>query len=63
METILTRKINHDLMSFLHINKLVTTPYRLQASGKIENQHNLFSIILGIYEKDKRRDWHVTLPY
>ena len=57
-------KVTKDLMSFLQINKLVTTPYHPQANGKIENRHKLFSNILGIYTKgDDRRDWHETLPY
>ena len=56
-------KVTKDLMSFLHINKLVTTPYHPQANGKIENRHKLFSNILGIYTKENRKDWHETLPY
>ena len=50
-------------MSFLQINKLLTTPYHPQANGKIENRHKLFSNILSIYTKENRRDWHETLPY
>ena len=56
-------KVTKDLMSFLQINKLVTTPYHPQAYGKIENRHKLFSNILSIYTKENGRDWHETLPY
>ena len=56
-------KVTKDLISFLQINKLVTTPYHPQANVKIENRHKLFSNILGIYIMGDRRDWHETLPY
>ena len=56
-------KVTKDLLSFLQVNKLVTTPYHPQANSKIENRHKLFSNILSIYTKGNRKDWHETLPY
>ena len=46
-------KVTKDLLSFLHINKLLTTPYHHQGNCKIDkdtgqNRHKLFSNILGI---------------
>ena len=56
-------KLTKDLISFLNINKLVTSPYHPQANGKIENRHKIFSNVLSIYTKDNRNDWDQFLPY
>jgi hypothetical protein len=50
-------------MSFLNIEKLVTSPYHPQANGKIENRHKIFSNVFSIYTKDNRSDWDQFLPY
>jgi transposase InsO family protein len=55
-------KVTKDLMSFLNIEKLVTSPYHPQANGKIENRHKIFSNVLSIYKKENRNDWDQFLP-
>jgi transposase InsO family protein len=56
-------KVTKDLMSFLNVEKLVSSPYHAQANGKIENHHKIFSNIMSIYTKDNRNYWDQFLPY
>jgi len=51
-----------ELLSWMEIHRLRTTPYKPSTNGTVERFHRTLNSMLGKVIKESQRDWHERLP-
>lgn len=55
-------KLFSELLQWMEIHQLRTTPYKPSTNGTVERFHRTLNSMLGKVVKESQRDWHERLP-